>query len=897
MAKARFVTESSNETMDVSQHRRPNSQDPLGHAQPDNDTRGAPRDLVAMFVDNAVHHGSVTAVETDERQLTYAELDRLSNQLAHRLLSLGVTRESRVGISLPRGAGELLAMLSTLKASAAYVPLDPGNPIERLHNIIEDAAPHVMIVHPSSPLAASASDSGRVIVLDDLDEATRDYPTAAPDVTVLPEQLAYILFTSGSTGRPKGVEIPRGAFANFLRSMAHTPGMTRDDRLLAITTTSFDIAGLELFLPLWVGATVIIADRETARDPRLLLRKLAACRANILQATPATWRLLLEAGFSGYDQLRMLCGGEALSPELAQRLLRAGGELWNMYGPTETTVWSTLKRITSTERITIGVPIDDTQVYVLDEALGPVPVGGEGELWIGGAGVARGYHGRPELTAERFVQNPRGPAGDRIYRTGDLGRALPNGELMCLGRLDHQVKIRGFRIELGEIESALRTVSGVDEALVVADQREGEDDPRLLAYWVGPAPRVALMEAAKLRLPAYMVPSAYVSLPAFPLNTNGKIDRKQLPRPETLNQLAAAPLAFPRTDSESRIAAIWRDVLRLPVVGVDQDFFVLGGNSALAVQVVARLGEEIGVDFSLALFFEEPTVRGIAARLDRVYSPDDPIVVWLRKGPVERPPLWCLFGVAIYQELAHVLPGDRAVVGVHVPFRYLHELERQPTIHEVARRYIEVLRAHQPHGPYYLLGLCFGGIVAHEVARLLEQSGQVVGLVTVLDAVLPTGMQVDQVRRLKSYLGKVRRDPREMRRWLQNGRHKLASRVVKMRSRFSLPPDPTRLDPKLAPIPEELPVDGPEIDDAVERFSVRPRRLASPLLIVRATHAPLPPWVTVDADLGWHRLTSRVIVLDVPAGHLEILREPHVRELGAAIAGEIDGVVQPAGGL
>ncbi|HEY3595351.1 MAG TPA: AMP-binding protein, partial [Polyangiaceae bacterium] len=520
-------------------------------------------------------------------------------------------------------------------------------------------------------------------------------------------------------GRPKGVEITRGAFGNFLSSMAHTPGLADTDRILAITTTSFDIAGLELFLPLWVGATVVIADRETARDPRLLRRRLESDRITMLQATPATWRLLLEAGWSGDGKLRMLCGGEALSPTLADRLLAAGGELWNVYGPTETTVWSSLEKIQpGYDRITIGKPIDETQMYILDESMNPVAAEQEGEIWIGGAGLARGYQSRPELTAERFVQNPHGPPGDRIYRTGDLGRQRTDGRFECLGRLDHQVKIRGYRIELGEIETVFRGVPGVLESLVVADQRE-DRDPRLVAYWVGAAERDALIEAATARLPPYMVPSAYVPLQAFPINTNGKIDRKRLPQPEATVDPKSTRLK-PRTDNEARIAATWCDVLGLSQVPVDRSFFTLGGTSVLAVQLLSRMEQELSIDLSLQAFFEEPTVAGMAARIGKQFSPDDPIVVWLRRGQTSAAPLFCLFGVNLYQDLALSLEGDRRVLGAHVPFRYVPGRDPRPRLEAIAQKYLAIIRRYQERGPYHLLGLCFGGIVAYEVGRLLE---------------------------------------------------------------------------------------------------------------------------------------------------------------------------------
>jgi amino acid adenylation domain-containing protein len=550
-------------------------------------------DLVERFSENVARQPQAAAVEAHDGALTYGELDRRSNRLAHHLGALGIGPGSRVAVSMIRGCGELVALLAVAKAGAAYVPLAPSLPLERLQMLVHDAAPDLLLVSSATPL--EADDRERTLVLDRLDLDA--LPVTRPEVAIDPEDLQYVMFTSGSTGRPKGVEIPRAAFSNFLGSMEHTPGLAADDRLLAVTTTSFDIAGLELFLPLWVGATVVIADLETARDPRLLRRLLEVSAITTMQATPATWRLLLEAGWRGDGKLRILCGGEAMSRALADRLLAAGGELWNMYGPTETTVWSSVQRIRrGDDRITIGRPIDRTRLYVLDVDGRPLPPGAEGEIGIGGRGVARGYRDRPALTRERFIERD-GPDPDRIYRTGDLGRELPDGRLEWLGRLDHQVKLRGHRVELGEVESVLRAVTGVSEVLVVAELHES-GDPRLVAYWVGEASREALVDAARLRLPAYMRPAGYVPLEAFPMNANGKIDRNALPRATVLTD-GETLTRRPRTDEETRIAAIWRDVLGMPDVPVDQDFFTLGGSSVLAIQVVSRIEREMGVEIPL----------------------------------------------------------------------------------------------------------------------------------------------------------------------------------------------------------------------------------------------------------------------------------------------------------
>jgi amino acid adenylation domain-containing protein len=832
-------------------------------------------DLLDKFAEVVARRGDRVAVEASDGTLTFAELDRFANRLANRLQSLGVERDSRVGVSLPRGAGELIALLATSKAGGAYVPLDPSHPADRLRIVMEDAAPQVLIVHPGSPLG---QDSGcSVLEMPDFASVTAGYADSAPPAARDADQLAYVLFTSGSTGRPKGVEITRGSFGNFLGSMAHTPGLSEDDRILAITTTSFDIAGLELFLPLWVGATVVIADRETARDPRLLRRRLESDRISMLQATPATWRLLLEAGWTGDGKLRMLCGGEALSPTLADRLLTAGSELWNVYGPTETTVWSSLERIVAGyERITIGKPIDETQMYILDQAMNPVPADQEGEIWIGGVGLARGYRGRPDLTAERFVQNPHGPPGDRIYRTGDLGRQRADGRFECLGRLDHQVKIRGFRIELGEIETLFRTVPGVLEALVVADQPEN-GDPRLIAYWVGTAERDALIDIAKSRLPTYMVPAAYVPLQSFPINTNGKIDRKRLPQPEaTIGPLSTR--LRPRSDSETRIAAIWCDILGLAQVPIDQSFFTLGGTSVLAIQLLARLEQELGIDMPLQAFFEEPTVAGMTARIGKRFSLDDPIVVWLRRGSTDEAPLFCLFGVQLYQDLALSLDGNRRVVGAHVPFRYVPGRDRRPKLEEIAQRYLEVIRRYQDRGPYALLGLCFGGIVAYEVGRLLESAGEKVETVVVIDAILPSAIRVDATKRVRNYLQRALEDPGKIKHWLQKGRDNLMSRVPLL---GSVKP---HAHPTNGGDPIDLPVDGPEVEAEVQRFATASTRLSARLLVVRATQEPMPEWIVVDADQGWAERANKVTIHDVPANHLGVLREPHVRSLARAVS-------------
>jgi len=835
---------------------------------------GEAPDLLVAVAQAAARRPDHPAVEASDATLTYADLERLSNQLAHRLLSLGVGRDACVGISLPRGAAEVLAILATSKAGGAYVPLDPSHPLDRLQIILEDARPQVLVVHPSSPLAAAgAGASGNVLVLDDIARATAGYDVTPPPVQPDPAQLAYVLFTSGSTGRPKGVEISRGAFSSFIRSMTHEPGISENDRLLAVSTTSFDIAGLELLLPLAVGATVVIADRATVVDPRQLRRRLENDGITFMQATPATWRLLLEAGWSGHDRLKMLCGGEAMSGALADRLLVGGGELWNMYGPTETTVWSSLQLIArGYDLITIGKPIDRTQLYVLDPERKLVDTGAIGELYIGGVGLARGYRGRAELTAERFIANPQGPAGDLIYRTGDLARMLPDGRFECLGRIDHQVKIRGYRIELGEIESVLRQVAGVKEVLVVAEEQEG--DPKLCAYWVGEAPREALLESARRRLPAYMVPSAYVHLEVFPLNTNGKIDRKNLPRSDAAPALRdLPPVKRPRDDAETRIAVLWGQVLGLAEVGIDQDFFALGGTSVAAIDLRTRIEKELGVEIPMAAFFESPTVEKLAAQLgqERVAaSPDAPIVVELRRGNPARPPLFCLLGVQLYHDLALALPDDRPVIGMHLPFRYRPGLDHRPTVPEMAAGYLKLIRQRQAHGPYHLAGLCFGGIVAYEAGRQLEAAGEEVALVAVFDGALPSGIRIDQMERLRSYLRSAVREPQQIPAFVRRSWEALSARAP-WRHR----PRPVKTSRPVEA--HEVPIAGAEADAEVARYAAQLTPIAGRLVSIRATAEVFPSWMTLEPHLGWDGLARKLVFLDVAATHMELLHEPHVR--------------------
>lgn len=575
-----------------------------------------PRDkcIHELFEAQVEQTPETVAVVFEDKQVTYSELNRRANQLAHRLRALGVRPEVRVGILIERSLEMVVGLLGILKAGGTYVPLDPSYPKERVAFMLEDAAVAVLVTQAGLVESIQAHHT-QVVRLDADWKAIAEESTENPASGVTPENLAYVIYTSGSTGRPKGVQIAHNAVVNFLTAVRRQPGLTAQDVLLAITTLSFDIAGLELYLPLSVGARVVVASRDVATDGTRLQELLAG--VTVMQATPATWRLLLEAGWQGSPQLKILCGGEALSRELADKLLDRSASVWNMYGPTETTIWSTISKVEPEKGpVPIGRPLANTHIYILDQQLQPVPRGVSGELYIGGDGLARGYLNRPELTAERFIPNPfSSEPGARLYKTGDLTRYLPDGSIEYLGRLDHQVKIRGFRIELGEVEAVISEHPAVQTCVVLA-REDVPSEKRLVAYLVaaqqGPPPSVSELRGyLKERLPDYMVPSVFVVLEKLPLTPNGKVDRRALPAPDAARPELGAAYVSPRSAVEEVIASIWAEALGIEKVGVADNFFELGGHSLLATQVVSRIEEAFAVEVSLRSLFESPTVAAL----------------------------------------------------------------------------------------------------------------------------------------------------------------------------------------------------------------------------------------------------------------------------------------------
>lgn len=582
-----------------------------------------PISVKEMFEKQAARSPQAPAVLFEGAAIRYEELNRRINRLAHLLLSYGVGPESIVALALPRSAAMVVAMLAVHKMGAAYLPVDPEYPAERIAYMLEDAAPACIITAAELAPGLPARCSAPRIVLDGPDTVCQLalQKDTNPDLGRQPSPLnpAFVIYTSGSTGKPKGVMVTFGNMVNFLFSHQDLFRLGEKDRLLAVTTISFDISVLEIFLPLTNGASVEIIGKETILDPEALAAKIRESGATVMQATPTLWQTLVMAKPGALGSLRVISGGEAMPANLKLALEELGCTVHNLYGPTETTIYSTAGVLErgETGKPSIGKPVWNTRIYVLDAGLVPVPPGVAGDLYIAGDGLARGYLGRPGLTAERFVADPYGQPGSRMYRTGDLARWLPDGAVDYLGRADHQVKIRGFRIEPGEIEAVLvRHPQAAQAAVMIREDRPGEK--RLAAYIV-PAPGCS-PDAAELRryaagvLPDYMVPAAFVMQKELPLTPNKKIDRKALPAPD---HAAMQEGRGPRTPQEEILCALFAEILGFTRVSIDDDFFLLGGHSLLAGRVVVRIREALGVEMGIGSLFEAPTAAALAKRLDQ----------------------------------------------------------------------------------------------------------------------------------------------------------------------------------------------------------------------------------------------------------------------------------------
>jgi len=861
---------------------------------------GAIPSLEEAFAAQLLRTPEAPAIIDEQGSLSYRDLDRDSSGLARRLESFGAGPGERIAIVLERDRRVPIAMLAALKTGAAYVPLDPRHPAERLRYTLQDCEPRVVVTQKKLLGIVPPGLSAECLCLDDLGADIGDAPVAATARD--PARAAYILYTSGSTGRPKGVEVSVAALSHFLRSMSHTPGMSSSDRLLAVTTIAFDIAGLELWLPLITGASVRLVPSDIAADGLGLLRLMQDWRPTLMQATPATWKMLLEAGWSGDPALKILCGGEAFPPELAQALIRRSHSVWNMSGPTETTIWSAVHKVRERDgpKIPIGAPIDDTRIYILDRHGELQPWGVAGEIFIGGAGVANGYFRLPDLTRQRFVPDgfAAGPAG-RMYRTGDGGRLRFDGRFECLARLDDQIKLRGFRIEPGEIEALIKHDPRIRDAVVIArEDRPG--DQRLVAYYVAaasdapiPTLEADLAEALQRRLPSYMIPSSFVALDVLPMTANGKIDRQRLPAPSDERRLDEDAYLAPRDQIEGDLVRLWEALLGKERIGIRDDFFRLGGHSLLAVRLYARIEKHWGVALPLATLLERPTIEylGDQIRSEQPASSPESVSVPPPRAAAERfsflvpiqpsgtgPALFCVHGagghVLNFSNLSRRLGPKYPLYGFQA--RGIDGRTKPiARIEEMAEEYLKELRTLQPQGPYYLTGYCGGGIIAFEMARKLRAAGQVVALLALLDSYRPgaaPGASLDQrwARAIRSdsfadlwrrASARLRRDLRETSLLLRIGVHRVLGKPMPFEVRdFWLTQSFLKSARRYPP-------------------GVYPGKLT----VLRATQVD-PELLGVGPELGWSEFAKGGIqAFDVPGDHHSLLQEPHIGVLAATL--------------
>jgi len=707
--------------------------------------------VLPWFERKAFEFPDSTAVACEDRKITYRELNLLADQIAGGLKEAGVASGTLVGVLLDRSPEMVAALLGVWKAGGAYIPLDPASPQQRIALMLEDSAPALVLTQRklsrslSTPLPPSPL--RRLIHLEDLLARPCSVARNAAGSALSGDSLAYVIYTSGSTGKPKGVSITHGGLGNTVDAVSRDLLLGPEDVVVAWATIAFDAACLEMYLPLVSGATLYLVAQEPLQGGRYRIEsridQLRTSRATVMLGTPTMYRLLLEEGWPGDGRMQLIVGGEVLPLPLARNLAGKCRALWNQYGPTETSICATRERIDPrAEKITIGHPLPNVTVHLLDQDLQPVPQGSIGEMFIGGAGVARDYLHRPDLNRARFLPDPfADETRGRLYRTGDLAIQLPDGRFDFIGRVDGQVKIRGFRIEIGEVEAALIQCQGVQAAVVRAIELE-PGDRRLVAFVVGDGDHLAprWKQSLSRQLPAYMIPSEFLCLRHFPTLGSGKIDLQAL---DTMRLRAAdfppAPPVSPAGPVEAWLKAIWEKLLHRPAVGMDEDFFALGGHSLLAVRMLVQIEERFGCKLPHSVLVENPTVRRLAVYLGQSPAGQWPALVTIQPGTY-LPPLFVAHGIGgsllSFVELASELGPDRPVYGLQLPARVeVHQADL--TI--LGGYYLRQLRALQPSGPYHFAGHSSGGLMVFEIARQLREQGESVGLLALLDCDPETG--------------------------------------------------------------------------------------------------------------------------------------------------------------
>ncbi|OUL27406.1 non-ribosomal peptide synthetase, partial [Nostoc sp. RF31YmG] len=718
-----------------------------------------------LFAAQVEKNPDAIALVFEHKQLTYRELNTQANQLAHHLQLLGVSADAVVGICIERSLEMIVALLGILKAGGAYLPLDPTYPQARLKFMLEDAKVSVLLTQQQFvELFRNAAVS--VVCLDKNREAIASQSQENPTSCVTSSNLAYVIYTSGSTGQPKGVLIEHRGLSNLVEAQIEVFNLQPSNRILQFASLSFDAAIFEIVMALGTGASLYLAKKESLLPGQGLLQLLRENAITHVTLPPTVLAVLPTESLPALQTI--ICAGESCSGEIIKRWLSSHRRFFNAYGPTEATVWSSIAEITVVcDKPPIGRPIANTQIYILDRHLQPVPIGITGEIYIGGVGLARGYLNRPELTAEKFISNLFEKAeGSRLYRTGDLARYRPDGNIEFLDRIDNQVKIRGFRIELSEIEAVLNQHQSVKEAVVIAKENvsTGKD---LIAYIVlqlkQTATTIELRKFIKDKLPQYMVPQTFLLLDSLPLTRNGKVNRQVLTALDTvINRSIDKSFIAPRNFIEAKLAEIWAEVLKIERVSIQDNFFDLGGNSLLAVRLIEQIRKQFERELTLSTLFLNSTIESLANSLLTETEPLPWSLLVTIQPAGSNPPFFCIhpiFGVIFpYYELAHHLGNNQ-------PFYGLQSIgidgKNAPltSIEDIAAHYIKALRQVQPQGPYFLGGWSFGGVVAFEMAQQLQKSGDEVALLAMLDTLAPIPSNIPSFGNgLKFLLTTVARD-------------------------------------------------------------------------------------------------------------------------------------------